>query len=297
MKKFTKYGSIIFLACLAAYLANTHIKNSIRAAKLAEINAEYDRIQEIQYKLAKSFADCTASSLKPQYLQEFIVYEVMPLGIAWQLATEMASKSTLDQLSQDANPAQLLNKHFRKTLIFSVYAEYEKNSGLEYKHLQNLANGIESDFDSSTYKLYPSKFVYESIKATISKDIKASDIEIGSRDFRWPKFNALAVRCKATPYDLDQLTRNQNPPTEHQTEDEIETARISSMEHESLNPLYLKQRQFYWEILILTPEYKAAYTKIKANNLTIINSIMAKHEPKEMEDKKIIKQANDLMFK
>jgi hypothetical protein len=221
----------------------------------------------------------------------------MPLGIAWQLATQLATKSPLDWSNEDANPAQLLNKHFRLTLSYPIWTEYEKHSGLEIKHFQNLRDGIESKFDPSAYVQYPTKFVYESTKAGILKNAKPSEIEIGSKDLRWPKFNALAVRCKATPYDLDQVTRNQNLPSEHINEDEVEAARISSMENGSNSTLYIQQKLMYWESLTQTSEYKTAYAKIKAKNLTIMNAIVAEHEPRFLEEKKIQKQANDVIFK
>ena len=86
MKKFFKYGLIGFGCIFAAYfsfsLIDTLKKDSIRVAELVKTNTENDRIEAVQYKLAESFAACAVSFLKPQYLQEFIVYEVMPLGIA-----------------------------------------------------------------------------------------------------------------------------------------------------------------------------------------------------------------------
>lgn len=301
MNKFAKYGSIgfggIFIACFSFYLINTIINESRRKTELAEIKARNERIHASQLQLAEAFATCAASSLKPQYLQEFIVYELMPLGIAWQLATQLATKSPLDQPIQNYNPAQLLNKHFRQNLSYPMWTEYEKHLGLELKHYRNLSDGIESKFDPSAYVQYPTKFVYESTKAGSLKNAKPSEIEIGSKDLLWPKFNALAVRCKATPYDLDQLTRNQNLPSEHINEDGIEAARISSMENGFNSTLYKQQKLMYWESLTQTPEYKIAYAKIKENNLTIMNAIVAEHELRYLEEKNIQKQANDVIFK
>ena len=299
MNKFFKYGLIGFGGIFAAYfsydLIDTLNKESIRAAKLVKTNAENDRIEVVQLKLAESFAECAASSLKPQYLQDFIVYEVMPLGIAWQLATKRETEHPLD-LTQDPNPISLLNDHFRRTLSFALQAEYEKNSSLKREHFRSLANGIESKFNPSLHAPYPTIFVYKSTKATRLKDTKPSDIEIGTMNIGWPKFEALAVRCKATPYDLDLLTRNQNLPPEHKTEDEVESARVSSMGYGS-DDRYLKQKRMYWKSLTLTPEYKVAYAKIKVKNLSIMNAIVAEHEPKELEKKKIQKEAGNVIFK
>jgi hypothetical protein len=69
------------------------------------------------------------------------------------------------------------------------------------------------------------------------------------------------------------------------------------MEYGFNNPLYLKQKRMYWKSLTLTPEYKVAYAKIKAKNSSIMNAIVAEHEPKDLEKKKIQKEASDVIFK
>lgn len=270
----------------------------IEADKAQQIIGQ--RISDANYKLADTFARCAADLLAPQYLEEFITYEVMPLGIAWRLANQKGKPvayEKVDPLTRQAS--NRLSDFIFQSLDFSSGLKFKENSQKYSDHLRKKSEGEYSSFDWATYEPYPSSFVYESLNSRLGKgydkNLNPEDIEIGEKGISWPKFKALAERCNAQPKDLQRLVTDSTPISEMSEKGESISP---SMEYEGddQNPEYTKMKEQFWREFSVTAKYQQKLTKLKNKNADIIHEIIKENEPLVRAREAQQKSVDDVIF-
>lgn len=239
--------------------------------------------------LSISFSKCAADSLTKQSLQEFIENEVMPLGIAWKVATE----NYHSRIIFGSRAGELLGKHLMRTLSLKQTFKLIENDNLEKRHLENLWAGTPSSFVRSSHQPYPTIFVYYSTQSDSFKNKKPEDIDIGIDDINWIKFDKLAVYCMATPYDLRKASSAPKINTEIVSSEVVESLRVDSMKSYYDNYNYKKMKQDFWKKLSNTSEYKMAYDEVRNKNSKIMKKIVGDNQPKYFEELRAQKVASD----
>lgn len=285
------FGAVC-VALLGYFLLEYSEKNKrIRAAQIS-----YNIKSAAQNQLAGAFANCAADSLSPSYFTEFIIHELMPLGIGWQLAENGELLS-----SSQHHAAELLKNHFFKTSVYSLQYSHdmEINMKIENELIKYNKNNKLSKLNLTKFDRYPSLIVYKSLRSKVFDNISPEDIEIGENKIDWPMFTVLAKRCKATPYDLHQMSRVPSDPPVRLTRSDTASTITDTMDYDPYNKAsdYSMMKILFWKNLSETTAYKESIANIKTRNASIIREIIKVNEP--LEKKKAIqeKAANDVIFK
>lgn len=312
MNSKTKYSLIIFSAACAAYLAFVLVpdmreqsrRRDFENAKSKELNLRHQREAAAREKLSIAFSKCAADSLTPFYLQEFITHELMPIGIAWKLYNQPA-KSKPGDLNKDsfsspeAYAKERLRYHFKSTL----YSEVEVHeAGVQLKLSQwsrAIDEGLKTDLNPAVFDRYPPSFLLKSFSSNQFKSINPEDIELGKKEVDWSKFITLAKRCKATPYDLREMSRdpassNEQLPGQNSTQSMPEFMEYGAFDQ---NSEYSQMKQQFWMALSETAAYKKALAEVKADNARIIREFIKLNEPIERKKQLETKVADDAIFK
>lgn len=302
-KKVKLILEVLGLACFVYLLVlgvDELRKNSrrIEADKAQQII--WQRISDANYKLADTFARCAVDLLAPQYLEEFITYQVMPLGIAWQLANhrgKAVAYEKVDTLTRRAD--NLLASFILKSLDYSKQIKFQDISKKYGEHFRKKNNGEDSSFNLATYEPYPSAFIYESLNSSFGKgydkNINPEDIEIGDKGISWPKFEALAERCNAQPKDLQRLVADSTPVSERPKKDESVASSREYSEYVQ-NPEYSRMTDEFWRKFSTTTKYQQALTKLKNKNADIIHKIIKENEPLVRAREAQQKSVDDVIF-
>lgn len=118
---------------------------------------------------AEVFAKCTANSLSDKAMEEFIIYETMPLGLAWMNAN-----------LNSYPPGQPLQ---HASILFYNYAR-----ALGHRPpIHDLSEGY----------IWPSSVVYAAISSPHDyRGQSLGDIKLGNNDLSWPPFESLKNHCK-----------------------------------------------------------------------------------------------------
>lgn len=296
----------------AGYLAFTAVaewrKHSLQsaaaAAKGAKEALQDQREDSASAALADTFAKCAADSLTPRYLKEFITNELMPLGIAWQLY-ERGSKSKSDGLKKDGaiSPedyaVERLQEHFRRTLYSELQVHHSEVQVKLREWGRAVNEGLSTNLDPAIFNRYPSSLVFKSFSSSQFKNVNPEDIQLGITEVDWPKFVVLAKRCKATPSDLREMSRDPTAPSEQLPSQDSVVSIPESMEYGGFNsnPKYSNMKQRFWKKLSETTVYKDAHAEIKAENSRVIREIIKANEPLKRQKSIEKKAADDVIFR
>lgn len=282
----------LFGAVCVALLGYLLLENSEQNERIRAAQTSYDIKSAAQKQLAGSFANCAADSLSPYYITEFIIHELMPLGIGWQLA----EKGELLSAPQ-YHAAKLLESHFMKTSVYSL--QYSNNMVIKNEITKYYENNKLSKLNLTKFDRYPSLIVYKSLRSKVFDNISPEDIEIGENEIDWPMFTVLAKRCKATPYDLHEMSRAPSDSPVRLTRPDTVSTITETMDYDSYNKTsdYSMMKRLFWKNLSETTAFKESIANIKTRNVRIIREIIKVNEP--LEKKKAIqeKAANDVIFK
>lgn len=268
MKKQSKNILLIIILGALIFLIFEFQKQKEHANREIEINKylqkKYQKFRDAQSQLAKSFALCASDSLNSAYLDAFITHEIMPLGLAWQLAN-----TNIDDWKA---PTTSLENTARKRLsIYILFTEQHRSR---------------SAYNTS----FHSSLIYELINSDRFKNKKPEDIEIGTKEFDWLHFSDLAKKCKATPYDLDEMSK-----LHHDEIPNFPASEIELKDHQK--PDYQAMKIEFWSNFEKTQNFKKSLLKIKSKNLIIINNLTQENEVilnKKNLEKSI---AEELIFK
>lgn len=237
------------------------------------------RMGNVKRKLAQSLATCTADSINAAYLDSFITHEIMPLGLAWQLANSGELNDLKTSLKLTAS--RRLSEHFRQYI--DTFWEQKR----DYEFQLNLKKPSAGDKPPMKY---PAFLVYKSLSADDLRDKNPQDIEIGTRQVDWPQFIILAKRCKATPNDLKKMAGKESSSSSDSSNSDTDWMGYT-------NPDYVQMKHEFWKILSETQPFKDSLLQIKTRNADIIQGIIRQNEPLKREQERKKAEAEDMLFK
>ncbi len=308
MSKNAKYTlTLLSCAIFVALFGYFILENSAKNERIRAAQTSYEIKSAAREKLAGSFANCAAISLTPHYLTEFIIHELMPLGIGWQLA-ERGAKSkpkSIEKIgemfsSPEYYASERLTNHFRNTLDYGLISSHEMKIGNKnISDINNHMNGNASNLDQTKFDIYPSLFVYKSLSSKFFENVSPEDIEIGKKEIDWKMFIVLAKRCKATPYDLHEMSRAPSDPPVRLTMQDTASTITETMDYGAYDngSEYSMMKRLFWKNLSETAPYKEALADIRTRNASIISEIIKVNESQEKQKAIQKKIANDVIFK
>lgn len=237
------------------------------------------RMGNVRRELAQSLATCTADSINATYLDSFITHEIMPLGLAWQLANSGELNDLKTSLKLTAS--RRLSEYFRQYIdtFWEQKRDYEFQLSLK-----------EPSIGHNASVKYPALLVYKSLSAGELKGKNPQDIEIGTKQVDWPQFIILAKRCKATPNDLKTMAGKESSNSSDSSNPDTEWMEYTS-------PDYVQMKHEFWKILSETQPFKDSLLQIKSRNADIIQGIIRQSEPLMREQERKKAAAEDMLFK
>lgn len=280
-KKFLIFFAVIALFFMAYQLILARDEYQRRRASDAAHHAKITRISDAQKSLAKSLAICAAETLNSKYLTMFITHELMPLGLAWQLA-RLSSLSGIGP-SLENIASNRLSEHFNRNLDDKFLIEQKMKMSAYH---EKLLNG-----EHATVDRFPSLLVYRTFFSEKYRKEKPEDIQIGENKVDWPNFIVLAKKCKATPFDLIELSRDSVSISNAPLHDEKNESFAYTDEN------YMKMKRIFWVNFSQTAVFIESLNNIKSMNNDVIKKIIDENESIVLKERAAKFETENLIFK
>jgi hypothetical protein len=289
--------SLIAFSYLAISLLEIWKQERSEAESRAQRSAEIERIKTVQSEMSAVLSSCAVESLSTHFLTEFIIYEIMPIGIAWDLIEKeiQQGKNVLGP-SSPASHAESLLRGPGSLLFMNPVSSKFREKRIEYlSYCKSGPSIFCPNFDIESLNPNPSMLVYELLGSKEYKEIKPEEIDIGKKKVDWPKFKTLAKRCRTEPQDFYRRLDELYVESIVATQDYIRQPPKEYGSQESDD--YVLMKEEFWEIFSKTPAFQEAYSDIRLKNTKIIREIIRKNEPIAREENARKKDLEDAIFK